>query len=194
MIRVLIVAVIGLCATDEVLAQAPRLPCDDLAAHPSDTQKQAPGVEQENYDIQAGRTACAEALAQYPDEGRFHYQYGRSFFYNDEYEAAMPQFERAAELGSAQGQFVLGLIVMGGYVADPDLCRAGRLWLSAARQEHLYSKIYLLQNWLDEMFEECGLGLTQDEAKELLQQAEALATWAEARDDLAQLKDVWDKD
>ncbi len=189
--RAVIVILVLVLVDGAATAQAPRTRCDDLAAHPSDTQKIAPGVEQENYDITAGRAVCAEALAQFPDEGRFHYQYGRSYFYNDDYEAALPYFERAAELGSAQGQFVLGLVVMGGYVNDPDECRAGELWLSAARQRHLYSKIYLLQNWLDGMFEACGLGLTNEEAQDLLQRADALATWDQARNDLAQLKDVW---
>ena len=178
------------CATPAA-AQAPRTLCDNLAAHPSDTQKMAPGIEQENYDIPAGRAACAEAIKQYPNEGRFQYQYGRSYFYNAEYEAALPHFERAAELGSAQGQLVLGLVVMGGTVGEPDECRAGRLWLSAARQKHLYSKIYLLQNWLDDMFEHCGLDLTQSEAEDMLTRAEVVATWDQARDDVAQLRAGW---
>lgn len=91
-------------ASTTSFAQAPQTACDRLAAHPSDTQKTAPGVEQENFDIPAARAACAVALERYPDEARFSYQYGRSFFYEDDYEAAMPHFERAASLGSAQGQ------------------------------------------------------------------------------------------
>jgi hypothetical protein len=87
-----------LCATPAA-AQSPRTLFDNLAAHPSDTQKMAPSIEQENYDIPAGRTACAEAIKQCPNEGRFQYQYGRSYFYNAEYEAALPHFERTAELG-----------------------------------------------------------------------------------------------
>ena len=193
MFRVIVLGLLAATLGTPAQAQAPRTLCDDLAAHRSDTQKMAPGIEQENYDIPAGRAACAEAIAQYPNEGRFHYQYGRSYFYNDDYEAALPHFERAAELGSAQGQLVLGLVVMGGYAGDPDVCRAGQLWLSAARQNHLYSKIYLLQNWLDDMFDACGLDLTSDEADAMLARAEELATWDQARDDVAQLKSVWIK-
>ena len=173
------------------LAQAPQTACDRLAAHPSDTQKAAEGVEQEDFDIPAARAACKEALDAYPNEARFSYQYGRSFFYEDNYEAAMPYFERAAALGSAQAQLVLGLVVMGGFVGDPDVCRAGDLWLSAARQNHLYGKIYLLQNWLDGMFEDCGLDLTAEDAEAMVSSAVALANTPQAKDDVAQLKDSW---
>lgn len=172
-------------------AAAPQTNCDLLAAHPSDTQKAAPGVEQEDFDIPAARAACREALNTYPEEGRFAYQYGRSFFYEGKYEAALSYFEQAAASGHAQGQLVLGLVLMGGYAGDPDVCEAGRWWLAGARQQHLYSKIYLLQNWIDDMFEDCGLDLTESEADGMINEAEELVASDQARDDLEQLKDSW---
>ncbi|NKB43970.1 MAG: hypothetical protein GKS03_06780 [Alphaproteobacteria bacterium] len=177
--------------TGSALAQAPQTACDRLAAHPSDTQKSAPGVEQEDFDIPAARSACRDALAAYPDEGRFAYQYGRSFFYEDKYEAALPYFEQAAESGHAQGQLVLGLVLMGGYAGDPDTCAAGRWWLAGARQNHLYSKIYLIQNWIDDLFEDCDLKLTESEANDMIKAAAKLASTPQARDDVAQLQDSW---
>lgn len=81
---------------------------------------------------------------------------------------------------------------MGGFMGDPDVCRAGHLWLSAARQNHLYGKVYLLQNWLDGMFEDCGLDLTVQEAETLMNEATALATTPQAKDDVAQLQENWD--
>lgn len=176
----------------QTLAEAPQTECDRVAAHSSDTQRAAAGVEQENFDIPAARAACAEAVSQYPDEDRFQYQYGQSFFYDGDYAAALPYFTRAAELGSAQGQLVLGLVLMGGYVDDPDVCTAGRWWLAGARQNHLYSKVYLLQNWVDGLFEDCGLDLTESEASDMVRRAEALAVTREQLDDIAQLKDNWD--
>lgn len=171
----------------------PQTQCDILAAHPSDTQKAAPGVEQEDFAIPAARAACREALESYPEEGRFAYQYGRSFFYEGNYVAALPYFEQAATAGHAQGQLVLGLVLMGGYAGDPDECAAGRWWLEGARQTHLYSKIYLLQNWIDGLFDHCDLGLTDAEAESMIEDAESLATTNQARDDLEQLKDGWAK-
>lgn len=172
-------------------AAAPQTRCDVLAAHPSDTQKAAPGVEQEDFDIPAARAACRDALNTYPDEGRFAYQYGRSFFYEGDYAAALPYFEQAASSGHAQGQLVLGLVLMGGYAGDPDVCTAGRWWLAGARQTHLYSKIYLLQNWIDGLFEDCGLDLTDPEAERMIEEAEELVASDQAQDDLDQLKDGW---
>lgn len=174
-----------------VFAQVPQTECDRLAAHPSDTQKAAPGVEQEDFDIPAARTACREALNAFPSEGRFAYQYGRSFFYADDYETALPYFEQAAAAGHAQGQLVLGLVLMGGYAGDPDTCAAGRWWLAGARQNHLYSKIYLLQNWMDDLFEDCDLNLTEEEAATMVDSAAKLATTQQASEDVAQLKDGW---
>lgn len=170
---------------------APQTQCDLLAAHPSDTQKAAPGVEQENFDIPNARTACREALDAYPEEGRFAYQYGRSFFYEGDYVVALPYFKQAAATGHAQGQLVLGLVLMGGYAGEPEVCEAGRWWLEGARQTHLYSRIYLLQNWIDGLFEDCGLDLTESEAAQMIEDAEMLVTTDQARDDLDQLKDAW---
>lgn len=173
------------------LAAAPQTQCDLLAAHPSDTQKAAPGVEQEDFDIPTARAACRDALDTYPNEGRFAYQYGRSFFYDGDYGAALPYFKQAAATGHAQGQLVLGLVLMGGYAGDPKVCEAGHWWLAGARQAHLYSKIYLLQNWIDGLFEDCALDLTESEAAQMIEDAESLVTTEQARDDLEQLKDGW---
>lgn len=186
-----VLTIIALLHATPALSAAPQTQCDLLAAHPSDTQKAAPGVEQENFDIPAARTACREALSAYPQEGRFAYQYGRSFFYDGDYVAALPYFKQAAATGHAQGQLVLGLVLMGGYAGDPEVCEAGRWWLAGARQPHLYSKVYLLQNWIDGLFEECGLDLTEAEAEQMVKEAEALVTSDQARDDVDQLKDSW---
>lgn len=190
--KVLSILVLSLLsAQSPAFASAPQTKCDLLAAHPSDTQKTAAGVEQEDFDIPAARAACRAALDTYPDEGRFAYQYGRSFFYEGDYVAALPYFEQAAASGHAQGQLVLGLVLMGGYAGDPEVCDAGRWWLAGARQTHLYSRIYLLQNWIDGLFEDCDLGLTEAEAEQMIEDAETLVTSDQGRDDLEQLKDGW---
>ena len=189
--RLLLVFGLFVIGADPTFAQAPQTKCDRLAAHPSDNQKAAPGVEHEAYDIPVARAACREAIDAYPDEPRFYYQYGRSFFYEEDYETALPLFEYAAEGGSAQGQMVYGLTLMMGYGGEPDVCTAGKWWLAGARQQHLYTKIYLLQNWIDGMFDECDLGLTEAEAAAMIESAPALALNQQANDDIAQLRDSW---
>lgn len=184
-------ALLAICLSEPTVAQAPQTDCDRLASHPSDTQNPAAGVEQEDFDIPAGRAACAQAYARYPDEPRFAYQYGRSFFYDGDHETALPLFRQSAEGGYAQGQMVYGLVLMMGYGGEDQECAAGQWWLAGARQEHLYTKIYLLQNWLDGLFDGCGLDLTEDEANAMVDAAVRMAVVPQARDDAAQLKDSW---
>lgn len=184
-------ALLSLSVCGPAFAQAPQTDCDLLAAHPSDSENPAAGVEHEDFDIPAGRAACAEAYARYPDEPRFAYQYGRSFFYADDYETALPLFKQSAEGGYAQGQMVYGLVLMMGYGGEDQVCTAGKWWLAGARQEHLYTKIYLLQNWIDGLFEGCDLDLTEDEANAMVDAAVRMAVLPQARDDAAQLKDSW---
>ncbi|MDX2223302.1 MAG: hypothetical protein SFV21_11160 [Rhodospirillaceae bacterium] len=166
--------------------------CDRLAAHPSDTQKLAPGIAQADVDIAAAKQACHAALDQNPGDGRTLYQLGRGYFYNDEKDQGIAYFRQSAAAGYAQGQFVLGLILMQGNGAEPDTCAAAKLWIDAARQRHLYSKIYLGQNWLDGTLAGCALDLTEQELDGMVSAAEALADTQQQIDDVAMLRANWD--
>jgi TPR repeat protein len=177
---------------DQVTAGSRVTDCDRLAAHPSDTQKLAPGIEQADVDIAAAKRACHAALADNPGDGRTLYQLGRGYFYNDEKEQGIAYFRQSAAAGYAQGQFVLGLILMQGNGTEPDTCAAGRLWIEAARQRHLYSKIYLGQNWLDGTLADCALDLTEQELDGMVAAAEALADTPQQKDDVAMLRANWD--
>jgi TPR repeat protein len=165
--------------------------CDRLAAHPSDTQRTAPGVSQSDVDIPRARQACQRALAENPGDGRMLYQLGRTYFYDKDYERGIAYFRQSDAAGYAQGQFVLGLILIQGNGTEPDTCAGGELWVKAARQRHLYSKIYLTNNWLDGMFGECNLGVTEQEIDGMISAAEELAETETQRDDLAMLKKNW---
>jgi tetratricopeptide (TPR) repeat protein len=166
--------------------------CDRLAAHPSDTQKIAPGIHQADVDIPRARKACEAALKQYPNNGRLLYQYGRTFFYNNEKERGIEIFRQADATGYAQGQFVLGLILVQGNGTEPDTCAGGTLWVKAARQRHLYSKIYLANNWLDNMFTDCKLTITEQELDGMVSAAEELADTQTQHDDVAMLRKNWE--
>ena len=165
--------------------------CDKLAAHPFDTQKIAPGIAQDQVDIPRARAACLRAVGEQPGNGRLLYQLGRTFFYAREYTPGIGYFEKSAAAGYPQGQFVLGLIFMQGNGTEPDACAGGRLWLSAARQKHLYAKIYLTQNWLDGLFDECALETTDQEMDGFVSAAEELIGTETQRDDVAQMKRNW---
>ena len=165
--------------------------CDRVAAHPSDTQKLAPGLAQDKVDIAAGKAACAEALQRQPGDGRTLYQLGRMYFYGREFEPALDYMRQSAAAGYAQGQFVLGLILVQGNGTAPDACEGGRLWVKAARQRHLYSKLYLASNWRDGMFKDCRLDVSDAEIEAMLTAADDLVVTQEQRDDLAQAKANW---
>lgn len=167
--------------------------CDRLAAHPSDTQKLSPGVAQPQVNIPAAKQACHAALTASPGDGRVLYQLGRAYFYNEEKDQGIAYFTQSDAAGYAQGQFVLGLIYSQGNGIDPDMCQAGRLWVKAARQRHLYSKIFLVSNWMDGLFADCNLAITPQELDGMVSQAAELADTPEHQDDVTQLRTNWDK-
>jgi hypothetical protein len=106
---------------DEEMAGAARVTdCDRLAAHPSDTQKLSPGIVQAEVDIPAARKACHIAHDQSPGDGRILYQLGRTYFYAKDYDKGIAYFRQSDASGYAQGQFVLGLIMVQGNGTEPD--------------------------------------------------------------------------
>ena len=140
--------------------------CDELANHPSDPAKVTPGVAQEDVDTTAAKQACAEALASDPTNGRFLYQYGRAHFYEADYENGPRIIRQSADTGYAQGQFVYGLILAGGYIGDVDFCEVGRWWQLAADQGHFWAQVYFIDNALEGIFEDCP---TNTETETLIQ-------------------------
>jgi TPR repeat protein len=162
--------------------------CDRLAAHPSDTQRLTPGIKQPDVDIPAAKAACSAALAANPGDGRILYQLGRAYFYDGDLEQGIAYFRQSDAVGYAQGQFVLGLIYAQGNGVEPDACIAGSLWVKAARQRHLYSKVFLVNNWLDGMFDPCELGVTAQELDGLVSMAAELADTPQAQDDVAAMR------
>jgi TPR repeat protein len=167
--------------------------CDRIAAHPSDTQKIAPGVEQDQVDIAKGKQACTAALKQQPGDGRTLYQLGRMFFYDKDTATGVDLFRQSAAAEYPQGMFVLGLVLIQGNGAEPNTCEGGRLWLKAARARHLYSKLYLANNWRDGMFKDCGLDTNDAEIARMLTAAEELIESPSEKDDVDQAKANWAK-
>jgi TPR repeat protein len=89
---------------------APVTRCDRLAANPADLDRIAPGVYWEVMDGTGAREACEAALAQYPEEPRLLYQYGRALSRLDRYDEAVPVLSRAAESGHLVAYMGLGSI------------------------------------------------------------------------------------
>ncbi len=65
--------------------------------------------------------------------------------------------------------------------------------MKAARARHLYSKLYLANNWRDGMFKDCGLDIAEPEIAEMLTAAAELIENQTEQDDLDQAKANWAK-
>jgi len=97
---------VTLCATGAALlaamparAEAPVTECDQLAAHPADTQKVAAGVQWDLMEGRAAIRACEAGLALYPDSLRLRYQLARSLLRMQRRDEALPMLIDVAEKG-----------------------------------------------------------------------------------------------
>lgn len=107
--------------------------CDWEAAHPSDPYHVGPGVGSKAVDTERAIAACEQAVADNPEEPRFHYQLGRALVYHadrngTDWHVGLPHLQKAAEDGYVQAQFVLGLM----HQRDGDACAAARTIKRAA--------------------------------------------------------------
>ena len=107
--------------------------CDWEAAHPSDPYHVGPGVGSKAVDTERAIAACEQAVADNPEEPRFHYQLGRALVYHadrngTDWHVGLPHLERAAAGGHMQAQFVLGLM----YQREGDACAAAATMKRAA--------------------------------------------------------------
>jgi TPR repeat protein len=143
------------------MGQSPAASCDRLAAHPSDPDKTAEGVDSEKVEIDAAIRACREALQASPNEARFSYQLGRVLFYKGERAEGFRHLENAAKLRHRQAQFVAGYIHTEGYkdFTPVDHCKALPLWRDAADRGHYASEISLSRNHLRGVYAACGVKL-----------------------------------
>jgi TPR repeat protein len=162
-----------------------------LAAHPEDTQKLAPGVPPEKIDVTRAARACADALARQPHDGRTLYQMARVALVAKDSRTGLEDMRQAAEAGYAQAQFVLGLMLVRGEGVAPDVCAGGNLWIMAARQRHLYAKLYLAGYWRDGVFTACALAVTEPEITDMLHQADELVADPQQERDLAAARVKW---
>jgi hypothetical protein len=81
--------------------------CDRLAAHPSDLNRRATGVADDQIIPALAVAACEAAVASFPNEPRFQYQLGRAYFAKRALDSASEHLEHAAESGYAPAQHEL---------------------------------------------------------------------------------------
>ena len=109
--------------------------CDLEVAHPSDPDHVGPGVGSGDVVTHRAIPACRAAIAEYPDEARFHYQLGRAIVYwaganNGDYSEGIEHIRHAADMDYSQALFVLGLMLE----RDGAVCEVEPLTRQAADQ------------------------------------------------------------
>lgn len=139
--------------------------CDLLAAHPDDPRRIAPGVERQDIDLKAAEGACRSAYTRRPDHAQTNYQLGRVLYYQGRVEESLPFLQHAAATGYPQAIFVLGYVHTRDNGLPIDFCKAGSLWLRAARLDHPWSGYYLVVSALDGHFNDCDFSITADDLR-----------------------------
>ncbi len=136
-------------------------PCDELAAAPDDADKHpnVAGVAPEKIATADAIAACTDAVNRFPTTNRFYYQLGRAHFAAQNYDAALMNYKRAFELGSARALFTLGTIYDHGDGMERDPVRA-RFYYEIAAQKKFAPAIVSLG-----VLYETGVGVPQDPAR-----------------------------
>lgn len=90
--------------------------CDLQAAHPEDALRYAQGKTDEEIIPVLALRACSEAVRQFPNEPRFHFQMGRALAAMKKVEEAAKEFEAAASMGYAPAKFYRADAIMDSYL------------------------------------------------------------------------------
>jgi len=104
--------------TSSPAATAATNQCDELAAHPEDPARTAPGVTDDDLLPEAAIDACVGAIKHDPGIARFYFQLGRAYWADDETDDAVGSFLKAEELGYAPAYYYLALAFEQGLVPD----------------------------------------------------------------------------
>lgn len=135
------VAIMALPATAAMPeTEAPRTRCDDLAAHPADTERVAPGIYWEVLDGLSAVTACEEAVQLYPNSKRLIFQLGRALIQMKRRDEGFPYLYEAANSGYVIAQATLG----GFYQWDlEDYAEAERWYRIGAKNGSVSAMVHL---------------------------------------------------
>lgn len=142
---------------------------DELAAHPDDPLKLAPGVAQRDIDLPQAIAACQAAVAADPANPRLNYQLARVLGYAGRGVEARPHRERAVNGGYPQALFVVGFITLFGMNEEPrDPCRAADLIRRSALAGRFAGQVAFPHYALQGRFAGCAVPIESTEMLEFL--------------------------
>jgi tetratricopeptide (TPR) repeat protein len=139
-------------AADGITENGVALKCDQLAASPDDDDRprSIPGVKLEEVDFLAAFPACAEAIREQPNVGRFYLQEGRAVFAAKNYKSALELFERASALGNKLAMHNIGSMYYYGRGVPVDLEKSKGWFQKAADLGFTRAMAGLAEVFLDE--------------------------------------------
>ena len=150
--------------------------CDELAAHPLDPARNAPGQSTADIDLPVAIATCRADAAAQPDNARIRYQLARVLFYAGQFDEAMVEMRRAADGGHAQAQFVYGIFVIKERPGAPtDPCVAERNWQAAAEGGRHAAAVHYAVQRLRGTFDACDDPATAEDLDRWLSAAEQAA-------------------
>jgi tetratricopeptide (TPR) repeat protein len=108
--------------------------CDRLAASPDDSKRAngVAGIHPKKIDIVSARTACNDAMRQYPEVSRFIFQAGRVATAQQDYATALSHYRKAIAMGNIPSMTSLGLAHDAGLGVAQDQSEARRWYKKAA--------------------------------------------------------------
>ncbi len=153
--------------------------CDQFAAHSSDPDKVADGLDSKEIDKPKAIAVCRAAVTDAPNNARLLYQLGRVLFYDKQFEEGFAILKKSAALQHRQAQFVVGYLYVGGqpeYLKTPDYCQALPLWKDAAERGHYASQVSLVRDYLRGKYGKCSVKFDRAKLKGYLTAANQKAT------------------
>ena len=150
--------------------------CDRLAAHGRDPGHVGTPVTSSTMDKPAAIEACAQAVAEDPENPRLNYQLGRAYGYSNQGDKAMPYRLKALDKDYPQSTFVIGYLHLIGQTIEQDTCRALDLWQRSAKYRRLAALVSLPRHYLNGDFDDCGVEIPDADLRAYLMEAKTVSS------------------
>jgi TPR repeat protein len=147
------------CTSAFCQENVPLTNCDKYAGSLLDPRMKGAGVAADKIDPKIAIPACEEAVRNYPNNGRFLFQLGRSYFAAKDDAQALAWYRKSADQRYGPGQYNLGFMYQNGRGVLQDDVQAVAWFRKAADQGDAEA-----QYNLGVMYAK-GLGVPKDDAQ-----------------------------
>lgn len=123
---------------------APEHECDKFAGHKDDKSKVGPGISMKNLNAEKAISSCTLAVSNFPNEPRFNFQLGRSYFKKKDFKKANKWYRTSANQGHAYSSFMLGYVHLIGNRGVSKNTKTAAKWFNIAAEKGLPVAQYYL--------------------------------------------------